>query len=208
MATVFIRTNEGAAHDHEVMMGRSPASALAAIVCYSSPAITDVVAIKVLTASSAGIESYRIDVENIPQTSLDPMTDLLEPELAESVHNIQVNALGYLLDNGVLWGYAPYRQDQGGLLKTNDFSWVMKLVCTSRNDSPTLQIEYSPLDLRALRTQLANQLNDLVYGALLDRIHNTLMHDFRICLIDGNEPCDAVTGGILSSSSTIDGGAG
>lgn len=206
MATVFIRTNAGAAHDQAVLMGRALASPLAAIVCYSSLPVTDVLAIKALTTVSAGTESYRIERAQIPQTSLDPMSDLLEPELVESVHNVQVNAIGYLLENGVLWGYAPYRVEYGGLLKTNDFSWVMKLVCTSRNDSPTLQIEYSPLDLRALSTRLEAVVSERAYQTLLSRIQAELTQDYRLCSVDGNEGCDPIEGGLLSTTDHVDGG--
>ena len=161
MATVFIRTNEGAAHDHAVMMGNTPSAGIAAIVCYDGAPVLDVTDIKALTAATAGHESYRIVEALIPQTDINPTSTLLEPELPEQLDGVQVNALGYLLENGVLWGYVPYRPDKSGLTKTNDFSWALKLVCTS-SDSPTIEVQYSSLDLR--------QLGDRLYAAAYERL--------------------------------------
>ena len=153
MATIFVQTNEGAAHDHAVRMGRSTASGIAAIVCYTGPPIVEVVDIKALTAATAGTECYRILESDIPQTDISNVSTLLEPELPEQLTGLHITALGYLLKNGVLWGYVPYRSEKGGLVKDNTFSWVMKLVCTS-TDSPTLTINYSSLDLRELGERL------------------------------------------------------
>ena len=172
MSTVFIQTNEGAAHDHAVRMGKTQSSGLAAIVCYTGTPVTDVVDIKALTASTAGTECYRILEANIPQTDISKVSTLLEPELPEHL-TVHITALGYLLKNGVFWGYVPYRPDKGGLVKDNTFSWVMKLVCTS-TDSPTLAVEYSSLDLRVISQRL--------YDAIYQRLYNDLRDAFYVSL--------------------------
>lgn len=191
MATVFIQTNEGMAHDHAVRMGRATPSGIAAIICYTGTPVTDVVDIKGLTASTAGSECYRISEENIPQTDVSAVSTLLEPELPEQLTGLHITAFGYLLKNGVLWGYAPYRPDKGGLVKDNTFSLAMKLICTS-TDSPTVTVEYSSLDLRELRRRLLEDVrNELNIPQLASLLHDAL----KLCIVDGNDNGFSIDGG-------------
>ena len=153
MSTIIIKTNAGAAHDHAVRNATKPASPIAHFVCSESAPITDVLAIKALTAVAG--ESYRIS--EFPQTEVSETATRFQPEIPGHIANVQVNGIYVVLENGVVWGYAPYRAEHGGLTKTPDFSWTFDLI-SAESDSPTMEIRYEPFDLREIRQTLIDSL--------------------------------------------------
>lgn len=199
MSTVMIRTTAGAAHDHAVRIGAVAASPISSIVLLSGAAVFDIPAILALT-SVPGIPEFsfvrRSDTDcDFAITEESSTSTRIEAHLVESVDGFTVTGVAIVLGNGVIWGYAPYLPNQGGLPKTKAFSWTLDLLITeSPNDATALALTYEPLDYRSMRDKLLlevrNQLNIEALADMLNQAQQT-------CLVDGND---------LSSSWSLDGG--
>lgn len=162
MATVILRTTAGAAHDHAVRNGNATVSPIAHILLLSGSAITNVIDILALTEIPGDVvHSFdRRSAEDcdwaITESTL--TSTRIEAHLAESVTGITITGVVLTLENGVVWGYAPYLPDQGGLTKTIAFSWTLDLLIVESTDATPLQLTYSPIDYRLLRDRLLTDL--------------------------------------------------
>ena len=218
MATVILRTTAGAAHDHAVRNGNATVSPIAHILLLSGSAITNVIDILALTEIPGDVvHSFdRRSAEDcdwaITESTL--TSTRIEAHLTESVTGITITGVVLTLENGVVWGYAPYLPDQGGLTKTIAFSWTLDLLIVESTDATPLQLTYSPIDYRSMRDRLITDIrNELNIEELLGMLQDAT----KFCLIDGNETSTWVLDGgepdplcqILPTTTTlppIDGG--
>lgn len=159
MATVILRTTAGAAHDHAVRNGNAAVSPIAHIKLLSGTAVTSVPDILALT-STPGTVAYSFERRTAEDcdwavTESTPTSTRIEAHLIESITGMTITGVAITLENGVLWGYAPYLPQQGGLTKTIAFSWTLDLlIVESTAEATALQLTYSPLDYRAIRDRL------------------------------------------------------
>lgn len=216
MATVILRTTAGAAHDHAVRNGNTAVSPIAHIKLLSGTAVTSVPDILALT-STPGAVAYSFDRRTAEDcdwavTESTPTSTRIEAHLIESITGMTITGVEITLENGVLWGYAPYLPQQGGLTKTTAFSWTLDLlIVESTEDATMLQLTYSPLDYRAIRDRLLSEFSNLktkIHTDLLAQIGSELLNDMRVCGVDGNAECDPVIGSLISvtNSNSVDGG--
>ena len=151
MATVILRTTAGAAHDHAVRNGNAAVSPIAHIKLLSGTAVTSVPDILALT-STPGTVAYSFERRTAEDcdwavTESTPTSTRIEAHLIESITGMTITGVAITLENGVLWGYAPYLPQQGGLTKTIAFSWTLDLlIVESTAEATALQLTYSPLD--------------------------------------------------------------
>lgn len=159
MATVILRTTAGAAHDHAVRNGNAAVSPIAHIKLLSGTAVTSVPDILALT-STPGTVAYSFERRTAEDcdwavTESTLTSTRIEAHLIESITGMTITGVAITLANGVLWGYAPYLPQQGGLTKTIAFSWTLDLlIVESTEDATPLQLTYMPLDYRAIRDRL------------------------------------------------------
>jgi hypothetical protein len=197
MATVILRTTAGAAYDLAVRNGTAPQSPLKHIVLHTGAAVTDVVAIMALTAVP-GVEDHRFTydpdggINSFAITEETPTSTRYVAHLSENVGNGKTfTGIALLLENGTLWGYAPYLPDGGGLSKTLAMTWELDLLVVEGN-AQMLSVSYEPLDYRAMRdrllTEIRAELNIHEMAAMLEQA-------MRLCTIDGNESGWTLDGG-------------
>jgi hypothetical protein len=197
MATVILRTNAGAAHDHAVRNGNATVSPIAHIKLLSgSPvlAVPDIVGL--VNLPSVAVHSFdRRSAEDCDWviTEESPTWTRINAHLVESITGMTITGIAIVLENGILWGYAPYLPAQGGLTKTIAFSWTLDLlIVESVDDATPLQLTYEPLDYRAMRdrllTEIRAELNIPEMAAMLEQA-------MRLCTIDGNESGWTLDGG-------------
>lgn len=219
MATVIIRTIAGAAHDKAVREGAAAASPYKYIHLLDGAPVTDIAEISSLDTVIPSLISHTFtrhsdEDSDFPLTEAGVTWSRFEPHLPETVE-CQINAIAIVLENGVLWGYAPYLTQLGGLTKTPAFSWTLDLLIVESTDAATaLQLTYSPIDYRSMRDRLITDIrNELNIEELLGMLQDAT----KFCLIDGNETSTWVLDGgepdplcqILPTTTTlppIDGG--
>lgn len=190
MATVIIRTTAGAAHDKAVREGAAAASPYKYIHLLDGAPVTDVTEILSLDTVVPSLISHTFtrhsdDDSEFPLTEEGDTWSRFEPHLPETVA-CQINAIALMLENGVLWGYAPYQPAQGGLTKTAAFSWTLDLlIVESTREATALQLTYEPLDYRVIRDRLEAQLYERLRTAFYATICNITaapLHEDGDCL--------------------------
>lgn len=161
MATVIIRTDAGRNHDHAVRMGEIPASPITAIVIDGGPVVVDVLAIKGLTAVSQAV--HRIENDQWAITERNGGFTRFEGLIPETINgaatDLQINGIGLVLENGLLWGYAPYLPNRPGLHMDGSFSWTVDLIVTEL-ESGSVNMEYTHLDVAEIRARLLEMMKE------------------------------------------------
>lgn len=171
MATVMIRTTAGAAFDKAVRNGTATQSPLAHIVLLTGTPVTEAPAILELTALP-GAEAFRFTYDpaggigSFAITEDAPTWTRFNAHLTSAMANGEhITGCAMLLGNSLLWGYAPYLPEYGGLDKTAAMTWTLDLLVVE-GDAPMLALPYEPLDYRAIRDRLVQQLHDELYESL------------------------------------------
>ena len=165
MATVILRTTAGATLDKKVREGLIAAQPYKHIVLLTGTPVTSIPAILALTSLDTAQEIHRftrrsVEDSDFPRTEDGPTFSRFEPHLPESFVG-HITAIAILMEDGTLWGYAPYLPEQGGLDKTTAFSWTLDLVIQeSTTESPALNFTYMPLDYKAIRDKLLAEFGD------------------------------------------------
>ena len=165
MATVILRTTAGATLDKKVREGLIAAQPYKHIVLLTGTPATSIPAILALTALDSAQEIHRFtrrsaEDSDFPRTEDGPTFSRFEPHLAEAFVG-HITAIAILMEDGTLWGYAPYLPEQNGLDKTTAFSWTLDLVIQeSTTESPALNFTYLPLDYKAIRDKLLAEFGD------------------------------------------------
>ena len=168
MATVLIRTTAGAAYDKAVRDGVQPADPLQHLVLLTGNPVTAPPAIMALTAAP-GTELYRFTraSEDAPGYVITEDTDTLtryEANLGTDVaFEAPITGLAFLRGSGALWGYAPYLLEEGGLLKTNAWSYILDVLVVENTTENALNINYSPLDYRSMRERLIAEVSSDIW---------------------------------------------
>ncbi|OQX16155.1 MAG: hypothetical protein BWK73_04645 [Thiothrix lacustris] len=185
MATVLIRTIAGAAYDKAVRDGVQPADPLQHLVLLKGSPVLDAPAILALTAAP-GVELHRFS----RTSEAEPGYIITEDTATRTRYEAHlptttafpnpITGVAFLRASGALWGYAPYLPADGGLLKTNSWSYTLDVLIVEKTDDLPLDVAYYPYDYTALRERLI--------AAVLEQIANRQC-DISLAPLDSPTVC-------------------
>lgn len=145
MSIVIIRTSAGAQKEQDAILQGAPLPKLGRMAFINHSAVTDAIDVSGIVTipeseishfvSSENLSFKRIAASNTTQISAHI------PPLIECV----IKAIALILEDGTVWGYAPYRVASNGLIKTTDFGITILCVVT-HSDGGSISITYDPLD--------------------------------------------------------------
>lgn len=186
MSTVIIRTQAGKAHDHAVRMGNTTPSKPDKIICYKHEPITDPVEIQAITEIPEAQQS--LVITDFAQTGL---SDIASSFLAVLDHTVkaQINAVSLHLENGVIWGYAPYFLATNGLEKTKEFIAELEIITAEMGDSETLILRQELFDLREMRELLLESVTGGLDDLVQQKIQEYLCAGLKAPALNEPLPC-------------------
>lgn len=159
MSTVIVRTNAGAWKEQDALLAGSPPPRMEKVVLYGSDAVLDFEEIKLIDYEIQG-EVYSILSDNLKFDRLDSPTTIIEGHVPSSITG-HITGIGIVLEDGTLWGYAPYRSESGGVNKTDGFGLTIRIV-VSYTETGSLSINYSPFDTDEIIENLLLEFNERI----------------------------------------------
>jgi hypothetical protein len=151
MSTTLIVTDVGAAAENTAIAGGSPLSPINSIVLSDGTPPANADDYKLLTA--LGNEVYRTSVLAIEHLSSTVMklTGSTPPD-----QEFRIREIGIELADGTLFGYTPYMLANDGYWKGTGLAWSFEVYFSREQGNSTLTVNYSPLDISAIRDQLVS----------------------------------------------------
>lgn len=169
MTTQIIRTNVGAEAEQDALIRGDTMPKISRLKIVSGVPVVDPLLIQKIDSIPDDSVTHEVPINSTlisrPEQGIAVIDAYISPEI-----NCKIMALAIFLEDGTIWGYAPYKPnfvspESGGVLKTSEYGISLKIII-SHAETGSLSVSYSPYDTRDLVQIIAAEIREVLSSSL------------------------------------------